>query len=197
MYTAPGTPCTDTVTATSAADNTKSASATVTVTAPATVSVSVSPASATLVTGGRQQFTATVSGASNTNVTWAATGGTISSTGLYTAPATPGSYTATATSVADTTKSASASISVAVAMQHQVALSWTASSSPVMGYNVYRGTQAGGPYTLLNTEIVTADTFTDTTVVSGLTYFYVVTAVNNAGVESVFSNEVVAVIPTP
>jgi hypothetical protein len=197
MYTAPSTPGTDTVTATSAADSTKSASATVTVTAPATVSVSVSPASAALVTGGRQQFTATVSGTSNTSVTWTATGGTISSAGLYTAPATAGSYTATATSVADTTKSASASISVAVAIQHQVTLSWTASSSPVMGYNVYRGAQAGGPYTLLNAGVVTTDAFVDATVVSGLTYFYVVTAVNNAGVESVFSNEVAAVIPTP
>ncbi len=197
MYTAPGTPGTYTVTATSATDSAKSASATVTVTAPATVSVSVSPASAALVTGGRQQFTATVSGTSNTSVTWTATAGTISSAGLYTAPATAGSYTATATSVADTTKSASASISVAVAMQHQATLSWTASNSPVTGYNVYRGTQAGGPYTLLNAGIVTADTFADATVVSGRTYLYVVTAVNNLGVESAFSNEVAVVIPTP
>jgi fibronectin type 3 domain-containing protein len=86
---------------------------------------------------------------------------------------------------------------VVVAMQHQVILSWTASISPVTGYNVYRGTQTGGPYTLLNTDTVTADTFTDATVVSGQTYFYVVTAVNSSGVESVFSNEAAAVIPAP
>lgn len=197
MYTAPGTPGTDTVTATSAADSTKSASATVTVVGPAKVSVSVSPAVATVATGGRQQFTATVSGTSNTSVTWTATAGTISSSGLYTAPARAGNYTATATSVADTTKSASASISVAVAMQHQATLSWTASSSPVTGYNVYRGTQTGGPYTLLNTGIVTTDGFVDATVVSGQAYLYVVTAVSNSGVESIFSNEVAVVIPTP
>ena len=81
--------------------------------------------------------------------------------------------------------------------QHQVTLSWTASSSPVIGYNVYRGNQSGGPYTLLNTGFVTADTFADATVRAGQTYFYVVTAGSNSGVESVFSNEAMAVIPTP
>ena len=81
--------------------------------------------------------------------------------------------------------------------QHQATLFWTASSSPVSGYNVYRGGQAGGPYTLLNTGIVTADTFADATVRSGQTYFYVVTAISNSGVESVFSSEAVGVIPTP
>lgn len=197
MYTAPGTPGTYTVKVSSVADPAQSASATVTVTAPATVSVSVSPTSASLLTGGARQFTAIVSGTSNVSVTWKATGGTISSTGLYTAPAMAGSYTVTATSAADTTKSASASVSVAIPVQHQATLSWTASSSPVMGYNVYRGPQTGGPYTRLNTGIITANTFVDTTVVSGETYFYVATAVSSLGVESGFSNEVVAVIPTP
>lgn len=81
--------------------------------------------------------------------------------------------------------------------QHEATVSWTASSSPVIGYNVYRGGQTGGPYTLLNTGIVSADTFADATVLSGKTYYYVVTAVSNSGVESVFSNEAVGVIPTP
>jgi fibronectin type 3 domain-containing protein len=82
-------------------------------------------------------------------------------------------------------------------VQHQTTLSWNASSSPVIGYHVYRGTQAGGPYSLLSAGIVTADTFVDTSVASGRTYFYVVTAVGNTGVESAFSNEVAGVIPTP
>jgi fibronectin type 3 domain-containing protein len=81
--------------------------------------------------------------------------------------------------------------------QHQETLSWTPSSSPFIGYNVYRGNQSGGPYTLLNTGVVTADTFADATVRSGQTYFYVITAVSNSGVESFFSNEAVGVIPTP
>jgi len=87
--------------------------------------------------------------------------------------------------------------SVGSPTQHQATLFWTASSSPAVGYNVYRGVQAGGPYTLLHTGIVTADSFADATVISGKTYYYVVTAVSNAGVESVFSNEAVGVIPTP
>ena len=109
LYTAPATAGTYSVTATSQADTTKSASATVTVTK---VAVSISPVSAALLTGATQQFTATVTGSTNTAVTWSATGGTVSSNGLYTAPATAGTYSVTATSQADTTKSASATVTV-------------------------------------------------------------------------------------
>jgi len=77
-----------------------------------TVAVSISPTTATVQTGATYQFTASVTGNSNTSVTWTATGGTVSSTGLYTAPATAGTYTVKATSVADTTKSASATVTV-------------------------------------------------------------------------------------
>jgi hypothetical protein len=86
--------------------------------------VTVSPASATVQTGGVQQFTATVipSGA-NQAVTWSLSGtgctgascGTIDATGKYTAPATaptPATVTLTATSVTDATTSASATITV-------------------------------------------------------------------------------------
>src|SRR5712692_5647074 len=75
-----------------------------------TVSVSISPTSATVPSGGTQQFTATVTGTSNAGVTWTATKGTVTSSGLYTAPTVTSNTTAavTATSVADPTKSASA-----------------------------------------------------------------------------------------
>src|SRR5262245_27075091 len=79
--------------------------------------VSVSPASVTVTAGGAQQFTAIVtpSGAYQA-VTWSVSGtgctgancGTISSTGMYTAPATipnPPTVTITATLVADSAKS--------------------------------------------------------------------------------------------
>src|ERR1700730_17649419 len=46
------------------------------------VKVSVSPASATLVSNQTQQFTATVSGSSNTGVKWSATAGSIDASGL-------------------------------------------------------------------------------------------------------------------
>ena len=72
----------------------------------ATVAVSVTPSSASVQTGGSQQFSASVTGTTNTGVTWSATGGTISSSGLFTAGATAGAYAVTATSMADSAKSA-------------------------------------------------------------------------------------------
>jgi hypothetical protein len=76
------------------------------------VSVSINPSSASLQTGSPQQFSATVTGTANTNVTWTATGGTISTSGLYTAGNSGGSYSVTATSVADTSKYATAPVTI-------------------------------------------------------------------------------------
>ena len=79
--------------------------------------------------------------------------------------------------------------------QHSVGLSWDASSSPVMGYNVYRGTQSGGPYQKLNPSPQPGTTYTDASVQSGVTYFYVATAVAPDLVESPHSNQTSATIP--
>ena len=83
-------------------------------TPPPAIAVSVSPTSTTVASGGTQQFIATVTGTTNTAVTWTASLGTISSTGLYTAPTVSANATATvtATSVADATKSANASAAI-------------------------------------------------------------------------------------
>jgi hypothetical protein len=104
-----------TVTATSVADPTKSASASITLTAP--IAVSLAPLSATLVANQTAQFTATVTGSSNTGVTWAISPnvGSIGSSGLYKAPASITSQPTvivTATSVADPTRSALATVSL-------------------------------------------------------------------------------------
>lgn len=73
---------------------------------------------------------------------------------------------------------------------------WDASSSQVDGYNVYRSTQQGGPYTnKLNQALVEGAAFSDSTVQSGATYFYVVTAVDASSAESITSNEATAVVP--
>jgi fibronectin type 3 domain-containing protein len=303
LYTAPSTAGTYTVTATSVADPTKSASAAVTVSTAQVVSVTVSPTSSSLQTSQTQQFTATVSGSTNTAVTWSATGGTVSTAGLYTAPNVAGTYTVTAKSVADTTKSASATVAVAatqllsasptgisfgnvlvgntssqnvtltntgggsvtvtaanftggvysasgltlpltlaagatktvainfvpgvsgpasgsvsfvsnasnspatvtlsgtgVAPQpHSVDLSWVGSpSSGVVGYYVYRSTTSGSGYTKLNSgSVASTTTYSDSTVQSGTTYYYVVTAVDGSGTESSYSNQASAIIPTP
>lgn len=80
---------------------------------------------------------------------------------------------------------------------HSVALSWGASSSSVSGYYVFRGTASGGPYSQLNPSPNTSLGYTDSSVNAGSKYFYVVTAVDPSGTQSVYSNEVSAQIPTP
>jgi hypothetical protein len=84
---------------------------------------------------------------------------------------------------------------VAQATQHSVDLTWNLAAS-ADGYNIYRATVSGGPYTRLNAGLRQGTNFTDSSVKSGATYYYVATAVD-AGVESGYSNEVVATIPTP
>jgi fibronectin type 3 domain-containing protein len=80
-------------------------------------------------------------------------------------------------------------------VQHSVALTWNASTSTVSGYNVYRSTVSGSSYTLINSSLVAVLNFTDAAVQSGTTYYYVTTAVDSSGNESLYSNEVSAPIP--
>jgi hypothetical protein len=80
--------------------------------------------------------------------------------------------------------------------QHTVDLTWNASSGAV-GYNVYRGTVSGGSYTKINTSLDSTTAYTDSTVVSGQTYYYVATVVNSQSQESGYSNQATAVIPNP
>ena len=79
---------------------------------------------------------------------------------------------------------------------HSVALTWDASkSSGVVGYNVYRATVSGGPYTKLTPSVIAETQYTDTTVQAGHIYYYVVTSVDSSGVESSYSNQVAVTIP--
>lgn len=79
-----------------------------------------------------------------------------------------------------------------------VVLNWGASpSSGVAGYRVLRGTASGGPYTLVNTALVPGTTYRDSTVVGGLTYYYVVAAVDGSNNQSANSNQVQVVVPNP
>jgi hypothetical protein len=82
-----------------------------------------------------------------------------------------------------------------VAVTHSVNLSWTASTSTVSGYNVYRSLTSGTGYTKLNGSLVSVVDYTDSTVSKTTTYYYVTTAVDASGNESANSNEAVAVIP--
>jgi len=85
----------------------------------------------------------------------------------------------------------------ASAIQHNVDLSWNPSTSAVVGYNIYRATASGGPYTKINSFLDAASSYTDASVQSGQNYFYVATAVDASGVESGYSAEVSAAVPTP
>lgn len=78
---------------------------------------------------------------------------------------------------------------------HTVALAWTASTSSVAGYNVYRSSVSGGPYIKLNSSLVSATTYVDSLVQSGSTYYYVATAVDTSNVEGGYSNQAMATIP--
>jgi hypothetical protein len=101
-------------------------------------------------------------------------------------------FTSNSTSASETASGSGATI------QHAVDLSWNAStSSTISGYNVYRGTISGGPYAKINSALDSALSYSDSTVQSGQTYYYVTTAVDSSGLESSYSSQVQAVIPFP
>ncbi len=83
---------------------------------------------------------------------------------------------------------------------HFMALTWTASASPsVVGYNVYRGSQSGGPFTLLTPTPISGTSYNDSAVTHLATYFYVVTSVGTnppySPTESLNSSVVTGTIP--
>ena len=80
-------------------------------------------------------------------------------------------------------------------VQHKVVLSWKASSSSnVTGYNVYRSTISGGYYGLIGSTSGSFS-YTDATVASGTTYYYVTRAVNTEGQQSSDSNQIAVTVP--
>jgi hypothetical protein len=116
LYTAPVTAGTYHVTVTSRADNGKSRKSKVIVVPPGTVVIEVAPAAASVSACQTLQLAATVSGTTDTAVTWAvqegAAGGTVSAAGLYTAPAAAGTFHVVGTSHADATKTSTATLTV-------------------------------------------------------------------------------------
>ena len=80
---------------------------------------------------------------------------------------------------------------------HAITLTWDASVSPVSGYVVYRATGTAAPFIPVRTTLAATTQYTDTTVLAGETYFYVVTSYDSANVESLPSNLVSATVPVP
>lgn len=115
LYTAPLVVGSYHVIATSNASPLKTAIATVTVTTPTQVSINISPASGSVDACQTFPFGTMIAGTGDMRVTWSVVevgGGTVSTAGVYTAPATGGTYHVTVTSVADPTKSSTATLTV-------------------------------------------------------------------------------------
>jgi len=116
------------------------------------------------------------------------------------APSTATSYSSTMTISSNATNSTlSAALSgtgTPVATPHQVTVNWSESAS-VAGFNVYRSTVSGSGYTKMNGTLISSTSYVDTAVTAGATYYYVVTAVDGNGVESAYSTQASATVPTP
>jgi fibronectin type 3 domain-containing protein len=112
------------------------------------------------------------------------------------APASTGSVSGTLTLTSNAAGSPTAvAVSGTGAQNHSVALNWAASTSTVAGYYVYRGSQSGGPYMRVNSTPVTLTSYSDANLPGGQTVYYVATAVDASGVESLYSNQVTTVLP--
>ena len=90
----------------------------------------------------------------------------------------------------DTTPPAAPTGLTAIRTNSSVALDWNNNTEPdLAGYNVYRSGTPGGPFTKVNTALVTASAYTDTGLTNGNPYYYVVRAVDTSDNESPDSNE--------
>jgi Abnormal spindle-like microcephaly-assoc'd, ASPM-SPD-2-Hydin/Immunoglobulin domain len=78
---------------------------------------------------------------------------------------------------------------------HSVSLSWTDGDIGVTGYNTYVASVSGGPYLKLTSTPTAVTSYVDSTVQSGRTYYYVVTALDATNQESTYSSEIAAIVP--
>jgi hypothetical protein len=152
-------------------------------------------------TSGGSGATVTLSGA-------AAATTTTNSSGAYTFTGLAnGSYTVTPSLTGFAFTPASSAVTISGANKtgvnftaasnapHAVTLNWSASTSKVSGYNVYRSNTSGSGFVKINSSLITATTFEDSSVTNGNTYFYVTTSVDSTGDESSDSNQVSVTIP--
>jgi hypothetical protein len=114
------------------------------------------------------------------------------------APSASGAATGKITVSSNATNSPS-SISLSgmgvTATAHTVALSWAPAVTGVTGFRTYVSMVSGGPYVEMGSVPSTTPAYTDSSVQSGQTYFYVVTAVDASNNESLYSSEVAAIVP--
>ena len=110
------------------------------------VTVTVTPANVTIPSGGSQQLTAEVKGSSDKKVTWHASAGTISTSGLFTAPSvtTAAAATVTATSAEASDAKASATISITPAASSGLTIATSALPDASQGAAYSAGLSATG-----------------------------------------------------
>jgi len=186
----------------------------------ATLQLSASPASlnfGSLTTGTNATQTVTISNTGNSSVsisqvTAGGTGyktsaialplslaaGQSTSFGVTFAPASAGNLPGSVTVVSNAANSPLVIVlsgTGTAPVSHTVSLTWTPSASTFSGFNVYRGSTSGGPYTKVGTSMISATSYLDASVSSGQTYYYVATEVDTTGTESGYSTQVSAVIP--
>jgi hypothetical protein len=124
-------------------------------------------------------------------------GGSVTFSVLFT-PTSAGTFAGNLAIISGSSNAATlVALSGTSVVQHSVGLTWDPSTSQVSGYNVYRGTASGGPYSKINGSLDPATSYTDSSVAGGNTYYYVTTAVDSAGDESTYSNQVQATVPSP
>ena len=93
---------------------------------------------------------------------------------------------------------ANAAVPGGTCLSHWVSLNWLASVSPsIAGYNIYRSTNAAGPFVKINPSLIAARVFVDLAVRAGQIYYYVATAVDASNLESDFSDQTIASVPSP
>jgi Putative Ig domain/Abnormal spindle-like microcephaly-assoc'd, ASPM-SPD-2-Hydin len=181
---------------------TGSASLTLTINSAAPVITSSTTVNGAVGSAFSYQITAT-----NSPTSYAATGlptglSVNTSTGLISGtPTISGTSSATINATnAGGTGSATLTLGIA-STSYSVMLSWTASPSPdaagyeISGYNIFRSTTSGGPYTQLNSSLIAGTTYADTTVADGTTYYYVATVVDSSNAQSGYSTQIEAVVP--
>ena len=116
-------------------------------------------------------------------------------------PTGPGAQTGQVTLVSTSTNGATSTVTLSgsgAGGNHEVDLTWgapTNSPTPVAGYNVYRSTGSSGSFGLINSPVIASSAYIDTSVVSGLSYTYIVKSVDSSGTESVPSNQITVTIP--
>ena len=113
------------------------------------------------------------------------------------APTSGGAVSGASISIASNATNSPVTVSLSGTGMHSVVLTWNASPTGGVSYNIFRGTSAGAESTTpINTSSITSLTFTDTSIAPGSTYYYTVEAVDSAG-SSTPSNEASARIPSP